>query len=271
MAITESTAITSTAGFQTIELTEPVYAQEDQTIWLAWVFENNPGIRYTSGSPGRAASGQSWASGMPEEFLSSTPASYVYSICANYTPVEQEQVELLGNPYMYTARRYDIETGLYYYRARYYNPYIGRFLQKDPAGQGMNMYAYCGNNSLNCVDPMGLYFITIDIPLAEIYEQAGTHNAMGEYIGLDHDLHRNAIAFFLGDTGLGSIGSPYAGILVETATYHPEPDEFNGYYTVTFYIPDELDIEFSIGQIDGIDVMFLLDNKLLKLTDLCRE
>ena len=60
---------------------------------------------------------------------------------------------------MFTARRYDIETGLYYYRARYYNPYIGRFLQKDPAGQGMNMYAYCMNNSLNFTDPMGLVAI----------------------------------------------------------------------------------------------------------------
>jgi len=47
---------------------------------------------------------------------------------------------------MFTARRYDIETGLYYYRARYYNPYIGRFLQKDPAYSSMNLYAYCGIN-----------------------------------------------------------------------------------------------------------------------------
>jgi RHS repeat-associated protein len=39
---------------------------------------------------------------------------------------------------MFTARAFDIETGLYYYRARYYNPYIGRFLQIDPAYQGMN-------------------------------------------------------------------------------------------------------------------------------------
>lgn len=33
-----------------------------------------------------------------------------------------------GNPYMFTGRRFDDETGIYYYRARYYNPYIGRFL-----------------------------------------------------------------------------------------------------------------------------------------------
>jgi RHS repeat-associated protein len=52
------------------------------------------------------------------------------------------------NPYMFTGRRFDYETGLYYYRARYYNPYIGRFLQTDPIGykNGINWHAYRGNN-----------------------------------------------------------------------------------------------------------------------------
>ena len=64
----------------------------------------------------------------------------------------------IGNPYLFTGRRYDNESGLYYYRARMYAPELGRFMQTDPIGytDGMNWYAYCGNNSSSFVDPMGL-------------------------------------------------------------------------------------------------------------------
>ena len=63
-----------------------------------------------------------------------------------------------GNPYMFTGRRFDPETGLYYYRMRYYSPDLGRFLQPDPIGyaDGMNIYAYVHNNPLNFIDPWGL-------------------------------------------------------------------------------------------------------------------
>jgi RHS repeat-associated protein len=58
---------------------------------------------------------------------------------------------------MFAGVRYDIEIGLYYNRARYYNPYTGRFLQTDPVGYGagMNLYAYCNNNPIVHRDPSG--------------------------------------------------------------------------------------------------------------------
>ena len=64
----------------------------------------------------------------------------------------------VNNPYLFTGRRYDDETGLYYYRARYYDYATGRFLQTDPVGYtaGLNLYSYVGNNPLNWVDPLGL-------------------------------------------------------------------------------------------------------------------
>jgi len=60
--------------------------------------------------------------------------------------------------FLFTGRRFDTDTGLYYYRARYYNPYIGRFLQTDPIGygDGLSPYAYCRNSPANFVDPSGL-------------------------------------------------------------------------------------------------------------------
>jgi len=64
----------------------------------------------------------------------------------------------VDNPYFFTGRRLDDETGLYYYRARMYSPEIGRFLQPDPIGydDGLNMYTYVGNNPLSWTDPFGL-------------------------------------------------------------------------------------------------------------------
>ncbi len=64
-----------------------------------------------------------------------------------------------GQPYRYTGRRFDAETGLYYYRARYYSPGLGRFLQVDPIGykDDVNLYAYVGNSPLDRVDPSGTY------------------------------------------------------------------------------------------------------------------
>lgn len=73
--------------------------------------------------------------------------------------------DAFGNPqvgasvagYAFTGREWDPEAGLYYYRARYYDPKIGRFLSEDPLFwiDTPNLYAYVGNNSVNYTDPSG--------------------------------------------------------------------------------------------------------------------
>ncbi len=64
----------------------------------------------------------------------------------------------LTNPLRFTAREYDAESGLYFYRARYYDPQAGRFISRDPIGirGGLNVYAYAHNHSTQRVDPFGL-------------------------------------------------------------------------------------------------------------------
>lgn len=58
----------------------------------------------------------------------------------------------------YTAREFDPETNLYFYRARFYDPATGRFLSEDPIGftAGIDFYSYVSNDSTNLIDPKGL-------------------------------------------------------------------------------------------------------------------
>src|SRR5206468_652442 len=72
-----------------------------------------------------------------------------------------------GNPiqgsstsgYAFTGREWEPETQLYYYRARYYDPSIGRFLSEDPIRfrGGNNFYRYAAANPANFLDPTGLW------------------------------------------------------------------------------------------------------------------
>ena len=90
LGVTPSTTVNASTGWQTINLTNSVSVSAGDTIWLAWVYESNPGISYQTGSPGRVDAGNGWTSGMPSVYGSASQADYIYSIYANYTPEDSE-------------------------------------------------------------------------------------------------------------------------------------------------------------------------------------
>jgi RHS repeat-associated protein len=59
----------------------------------------------------------------------------------------------------FAGREHDAETGLYFNRARYYDPVVGRFISEDPLGleAGNNVYAYAGSDPVNKRDPSGMW------------------------------------------------------------------------------------------------------------------
>ncbi|HLZ51002.1 MAG TPA: RHS repeat-associated core domain-containing protein [Candidatus Acidoferrum sp.] len=67
------------------------------------------------------------------------------------------------NSFAYTGRELDA-SNLYYYRARYYNPQIGRFISEDPLGLGTNAYQYAAGNPVSFADPLGLWPELYEIP-----------------------------------------------------------------------------------------------------------
>ena len=99
----------------------------------------------------------------------------------SYSPFGKSADES-GSPYKFAARRIDSETGLYYNRNRYYNPSTGRFISPDPIGygDGMNMYAYVGNDPMNATDPMGLFANDDDDVLEEIIVEGKRIKPMNE-------------------------------------------------------------------------------------------
>ena len=88
---------------------------------------------------------------------------YVYDAWGNHT-VTDASANNIGtlNPFRYRSYFYDDETGLYYLKTRYYDPETGRFISPDDFSylspdtiNGLNLYAYCGNNPVMNVDPNG--------------------------------------------------------------------------------------------------------------------
>ena len=141
---------------------------------------------------------------------------------------EQNPDEADKNPFRYTGEYFDKETDNIYLRNRYYSPNIGRFITEDPIWDGLNWYAYCGNNPVMFVDPWGL--ANKYVPLRKTMDQLG-----GSVIWDNNNNHA------------------YAGLNGKTATFYAGDE--NGSYIKdgTMYVNDDmlytlLSITFDLGK-----------------------
>ncbi len=94
---------------------------------------------------------------------------YYYDAWGNHKVVDANGDEITDqddignlNPFRYRGYYYDTETGLYFLQTRYYDPEVGRFLNRDSVQyadpetiNGLNLYAYCLNNPVAYIDPTG--------------------------------------------------------------------------------------------------------------------
>jgi RHS repeat-associated protein len=124
---------------------------------------------------------------------------YVYSVYGQLMAIRDgantdiTESPVLATSYAFTGREYDSESGLYYYRARYYDPFIGRFLQKDPSpgrlqvpSSVINPYIYALNSPTRYSDSSGMsvwddFFRFLICPVCEVV--AVVAGAIGGNIG----------------------------------------------------------------------------------------
>jgi|SRR5215469_1788202 len=80
--------------------------------------------------------------------------NYAYGSFGNLTASSGS----ITNPFRFTGREFDSETGMYFYRSRYFDTNTGRFISEDPISftGGLDFYAYVANNPLTRIDPSGM-------------------------------------------------------------------------------------------------------------------
>jgi RHS repeat-associated protein len=134
--------------YLTGEAVDQVFAQEDGSGKLLWLLTDHLGtVRDLVDSSGTVVN------------------HITYDSFGNV--VAQSHPEF-STRFLFAGREFDAQTGLYYDRARYYDPRLGRFLSEDPTGfaAGPNLYRYVHNNPVSRIDPRGTEDTPADEPVS---------------------------------------------------------------------------------------------------------
>ena len=166
--------------------------------------------------------------------------------------------------FAYTGREFDISTGLYYNRARYYDPITGRFISQDPIGfdsGDVNLYRYVGNSPTNFTDRSGLFFdgllasliTTVVITVIRGVITGNWEFSFGATFTDDGDVSLN---FGSGPFNTGPIPlrttSDFSNITLRSAadlgsTLNVSPIELSTTFIPTTFDTRNLDLNFSLG------------------------
>lgn len=126
---------------------------------------------YTSGVPGTsyypAYDGNGNVTALVNAGSGALAAVYEYDPYGNLVRHEVNDPAVADNPFRFSTKYTDGETGLAYYGYRYYDPRGGRFVGRDPVGEegGLNLYGFVANDPINRVDLLGMIWQdTITLP-----------------------------------------------------------------------------------------------------------
>uniref|UniRef100_A0A182YSU7 Teneurin-like YD-shell domain-containing protein n=1 Tax=Anopheles stephensi TaxID=30069 RepID=A0A182YSU7_ANOST len=142
--------------------------------------------------------------------------------------------------YLYTGQEWEPETGLYNYRARLYDPDIGRFYQMDPKEQYPSPYVYAGNSPIALIDPDGeLAFAISCIIMAIIGAYIGASSAAKSWNPLEWNWKSKSL-------WLGMICGALTGISIP----------YNMTASIAYFVGMGLSLSASIGVMIGSGITF---------------
>ncbi len=94
--------------------------------------------------------------------MKETDSAGAVTLTRNYDAFGNPEAGSTSSGYAFTGREWDSEIELYFYRARYYDPRVGRFLSEDPIDSGgLNFFTYVADNPTNLRDPSGMVSVNV--------------------------------------------------------------------------------------------------------------
>lgn len=170
----------------------------------------------------------------------------------------------IGDRFTFAGREFDIETGLYYNRARYYDANLGRFISQDPIGFGggdANLYRYVGNNPVNATDPSGLIAAIEYGGIAGEVVAGQTGSVIGALIGFYQGFGATNLVFI---SNILEIANAGGDVIAEWGTAVEKTQKRMNEIEASLRLLTNFDNQFGLagGFVDGANLNLTLQFKI---------